>query len=52
MTQSYPEFLKAISIHTPHAYTICMGIKEAEYRSQPTLRRGWILIHAIGSGTR
>ncbi|WP_178379502.1 hypothetical protein [Fischerella major] len=52
MTQSYPEFLKAISIHTPHAYAICMGIKEAEYRSQPTLRRGWILIHAIGSGTR
>ncbi|MBO3463962.1 ASCH domain-containing protein [Aetokthonos hydrillicola Thurmond2011] len=49
MTQSYPESLKAISIHAPHAYAICMGIKVAEYRSQPTDRRGWILIHASGS---
>jgi ASCH domain len=49
MTQSYPESLKAISIHAPHAYAICMGIKQAEYRSQPTDRRGWILIHASQS---
>ncbi|NWF61785.1 MAG: ASCH domain-containing protein [Fischerella sp.] len=47
--QSYPESLKAISIHAPHAYAICMGIKKAEYRSQPTDRRGWILIHASQS---
>jgi hypothetical protein len=49
MKQSYPEFLKAISIHAPHAYAICIGIKKAEYRSQPTDRRGWILIHASQS---
>jgi hypothetical protein len=49
MTQSYPETLKAISIHAPHAYAICMGIKQAEYRTQPTNRRGWILIHASQS---
>jgi len=41
-----PQNLKAISIHAPHAYAICMGIKQYEYRSQPTDRRGWILIHA------
>ncbi|MBN3993887.1 MAG: ASCH domain-containing protein [Nostoc sp. NMS2] len=47
--QSYPESLKAISIHAPHAYAICMGIKQAEYRTQPTDRRGWVLIHASQS---
>ena len=46
---TYPETLKAISIHAPHAYAICMGIKETEYRSRPTDRRGWILIHASQS---
>jgi hypothetical protein len=49
MTPLYPESLKSISIHAPHAYAVCMGIKEAEYRSQPTDRRGWILIHASQS---
>ena len=49
MTQSYPESLKAISIHAPHAYAICMDIKPYEYRSQPTDRRGWVLIHASQS---
>ena len=49
MTSSYPESLKAISIHAPHAYAICLGLKKAEYRSQPTDRRGWILIHASQS---
>jgi hypothetical protein len=49
MTQSYPEFLRAISIHAPHAYAICLGLKKAEYRTQPTDRRGWILIHASQS---
>ena len=24
---TYPETLKAISVHAPHAYAICMGIK-------------------------
>lgn len=47
--QSYPESLKAISIHAPHAYAICLGLKPFEYRTQPTNRRGWILIHASQS---
>lgn len=46
---NYPPKLKAISIHAPHAYAICLGVKQAEYRSQPTTRRGWVLIHASGS---
>ena len=41
--------LKAISIHAPHAYAICMGLKDEEYRTQPTKKRGWILIHASTS---
>lgn len=41
--------LRAISIHAPHAYAICMSIKQYEYRTQPTLIRGWILIHASQS---
>ncbi|MGF1676289.1 MAG: hypothetical protein ACFCUV_21780 [Rivularia sp. (in: cyanobacteria)] len=46
---NYPPKLKAISIHAPHAYAICLGIKKDEYRTQPTNRRGWILIHASQS---
>ncbi|MBH8550990.1 ASCH domain-containing protein [Nostocaceae cyanobacterium CENA357] len=42
---NYPPKLKAISIHAPFAYAICMGEKKAEYRSQSTHRRGWVLIH-------
>ena len=46
---NYPPNLKAIGIHAPHAYAICLGIKKDEYRTQPTNRRGWILIHASQS---
>jgi hypothetical protein len=46
---NYPPKLKAISIHAPHAYAICLGIKKDEYRSQPTNRRGWVLIHTSQS---
>lgn len=49
ITKSYPDFLRAISIHAPHAYAICLGIKKVEYRSQSTARCGWILIHASQS---
>ncbi len=46
---NYPPNVKAISIHAPHAYAICLGIKKDEYRTQPTKRRGWVLIHASQS---
>lgn len=46
---TYPETLKAISIHAPHAYAICKGIKKREYRSRATKQRGWVLIHASKS---
>jgi hypothetical protein len=41
--------LRAISIHAPFAYAICMGLKDEEYRTQPTKIRGWILIHSSKS---
>ena len=31
------------------AYAICLGIKKDEYRTQPTKRRWWVLIHASTS---
>jgi hypothetical protein len=40
--------IKAISIHAPHAYAICMG-KTYEYRNSPTKKRGWVLIHSSSS---
>lgn len=46
---SFPPKLKAMSVHAPHAYAICMGKKDIEYRSKPTNRRHWILIHASQS---
>ncbi len=49
MQINYPPNLKAISIHAPFAYAICMRLKKEEYRTQPTKRRGWILIHASQS---
>jgi len=49
METNYPTNLKAISIHPPFAYAIVRGLKEQEYRSKPTNRRGWILIHASKS---
>ena len=49
MTQSCPESLKAISIHAPFAYAICLGLKDKEYRSRRTSQHGWILIHASQS---
>ncbi|MBO3459969.1 hypothetical protein G7B40_040290 [Aetokthonos hydrillicola Thurmond2011] len=44
-----PSNLRAISIHAPFAYAICLGLKDEEYRTQPTLIRGWILIHSSQS---
>ena len=44
-----PEWLRAISIHAPHAYAIIIGIKKQEYRSKLTTYRGWALIHSSGS---
>jgi hypothetical protein len=41
--------IKAISIHAPHAYAICMGKKPYEYRNSPTEKRGWVLIHSSSS---
>ena len=41
--------IKAISIHAPHAYAICLGKKSHEYRNSPTKRRGWVLIHSSSS---
>jgi hypothetical protein len=41
--------LRAISIHAPFAYAICLGLKDEEYRTQPTKIRGWILIHSSQS---
>jgi hypothetical protein len=41
--------IRAISIHAPHAYAICLGIKSYEFRTSPTRFRGWVLIHSSGS---
>ena len=41
--------MRAISIHAPHAYAICLGKKPYEYRNSPTKHRGWVLIHSSGS---
>lgn len=41
-----PSNLRAISIHAPFAYAICMGLKDEEYRTLPTNIREWVLIHA------
>lgn len=49
MEINYPAKLKAISIHPPFAYAIVQGLKLEEYRSKPTNRKGWILIHASKS---
>ncbi|MBD2142946.1 hypothetical protein H6F39_16635 [Anabaena sp. FACHB-1250] len=49
MTNQVIDKIKAISIHAPHAYAICLGKKPFEYRNSPTKRRGWILIHSSGS---
>ena len=45
----YPESLRAISIHFPHAWAIVHGRKDGEYRSRLTRYRGMVLIHASGS---
>jgi hypothetical protein len=41
--------MRAISIHAPHAYAICLAIKPYEYRNSPTKIRGWVLIHSSSS---
>lgn len=49
LPQKAPNWLRAISIHAPHAYAIIIGIKKAEYRTKSTNYRGWVLIHSSGS---
>ncbi|QLE54976.1 ASCH domain-containing protein [Nostoc sp. TCL26-01] len=49
MEINYPAKLKAISLHPPYAYAIIRRLKHEEYRSKPTKRKGWILIHASKS---
>ena len=49
MTTTTINKIKAISIHAPHAYAICLGKKPYEYRNSPTKNRGWILIHSSSS---
>lgn len=49
MTKQILDKIKAISIHAPHAYAICLGLKPYEYRNSPTKRRGWVLIHSSSS---
>lgn len=49
MTSQVIDKIKAMSVHAPHAYAICMGKKPYEYRNSSTKRRGWILIHSSGS---
>ena len=49
MTNLEIDTIKAISIHAPHAYAICLGKKPYEYRNSPTKRRGWVLIHSSSS---
>lgn len=49
MDINYPAKLKAMSVHPPYAYAIVRGFKDQEYRSKPTNRKGWILIHASKS---
>lgn len=41
-----PSNLRAISIHAPYAYAICLGLKDEEYRTIATNIRGWVLIHS------
>lgn len=49
MDINYPAKLKAMSVHPPYAYAIVRGLKDEEYRSKATNRKGWILIHASKS---
>ncbi|OUL28098.1 hypothetical protein BV378_08010 [Nostoc sp. RF31YmG] len=49
MEINYPAKLKAISLHPRFAYAIVRRLKQKEYRSKPTNRKGWILIHASKS---
>lgn len=48
-TKQVIDKIKAISIHAPHAYAICLGKKPYEYRNSPTKTRGWVLIHSSSS---
>lgn len=49
MTTTTINKVRAISIHAPHAYAICLGKKSHEYRNSPTKVRGWVLIHSSSS---
>jgi hypothetical protein len=45
-TTSYPETLRAMSIHFPFAWAIVHGEKDFEYRTRATKYRGIVIIHA------
>ena len=48
-TITYPESLRAMSMHFPYAWGIVNGVKDFEFRTRATKYRGFVLIHASGS---
>lgn len=46
---TFPDELRAMSVHGPWAYMITKGYKLEEYRTKATKLRGWILIHCSQS---
>ena len=48
-TITYPESLRAMSMHFPYAWGIVNGEKDFEFRTRATRYRGFVLIHASGS---
>jgi len=48
-TITYPESLRAMSMHFPYAWGIVNGVKDCEFRTRATKYRGFVLIHASGS---
>jgi hypothetical protein len=46
MIRKHPEWLRAMTLHFPWAYLICIGEKDEEFRSKTVSYRGLFLIHA------
>ena len=46
---TYPESLRAMSMHFPYAWAIVNGVKDFELRTRATRYRGFVLIHASSS---
>jgi|694.fasta_scaffold105043_4 hypothetical protein len=44
--RQHPEWLRAMTLHFPWAYLICIGEKEEEFRSRTVSYRGFFLVHA------